>query len=1003
MEETNSTKEKSPFSSVMTLILICFFFSGMTGLIYEILWTRMIVKIIGAAPFAVSIILTVFMGGLGLGSFLAGKTTDLIKHPLKLVRMYGILELAVGVYCLLLPMILTNVKPICEVIYNSLFNHFMLYSFLTFVVCSVLLILPVICMGATLPILCRFYVSRMSHLANRIGRLYGLNTIGAAVGSLLCGFWLINYLGMTGALVFAATINLVIGLVSIVASYKFKTDEGQINQAGEDAFEQSRQEAAVSTYKGTIPAALIIFAVSGFCAMSYEVIWTKLLGLVIGPTTYSFTIVLVTFITCLALGSIFFGWLGDKVEKPIWLLIYTQLAAVLLAMFVSQLLGNSQFFFAKLIYTFQNSFILLSVSKAIILFAFMFLPTVCLGATFPLVGKVCTPSLSRVGKSIGFAYMVNTTGAVLGSFSAGFLLLPLMGKENGLKLVFGIQIFTTLIIAAWLVWINKQDKAKLASVVAPATLGVILCLIFPRWNRASLSMGKYHRLQAISSTIKKTGWLNALWNGSDILDKYKLGKVVYYGDGVAGFTTVLEVQDELGEIDYFMTISGKPDAGTTQDMPTQVLSAHLPIMFHPNPKTVMVLGLASGITAGEALCYPVERLDILEISNQVVEASRFFDQWNGNVLSDPRTDLIIQDGRAHLLLTDRKYDVIISEPSNPWMAGLAALFTKDFFELARDRLYQDGMFAQFIHSYQMDWPSFSMVVRTFANIFPNSVLINTSSNDYLMVGFKGDNGLILNNTERNFQFAQKSQNMTLLNPKSLYGLIVTEDLNGLCGPGPINTDTWPRLEFSAPKTMFASDPAIQENIYAKRSLKSETLSVLEGIIPDVNAQIDFAVLNFSLNTPRTDIINLANATPEQMQRYAKIVTDYCSSHLMDCSILQDETLIRECRSIQIKAIEEKLNTLEDKAAAYYALGTLSRENELWADAEKHYHKALELKPDQALLYNDLGVVLNMQGKLNEAITYYNKALQISPDLQGTRYNLDKALTQQRELYSEPND
>ena len=952
-------------------------------------------------PFAVSIILTVFMGGLGLGSFLAGKTTDLIKHPLKLVRMYGILELAVGAYCLLLPMILTAVEPICAVMYNSLFNYFMLYSFLTFVVCSVLLILPVICMGATLPILCRFYVSRMSHLAGHIGRLYGLNTIGAAVGSLLCGFWLINYLGMTGTLVFAAAINLVIGLVAIGASYKLKTEEGQINQAGEDAFSQSRQEGTVSAYKGTIPASLIVFAVSGFCAMSYEVIWTKLLGLIIGPTTYSFTIVLVTFITCLALGSIYFGRLGDKVEKPIWLLIYTQLAAVLLALLVSQILGNSQFFFAKLIYTFQNSFILLSVSKAVILFAFMFLPTFFLGATFPLVGKICTPSLSRVGKSIGFAYMINTVGAVLGSFCAGFLLLPLMGKENGLKLVFVIQTSTILIIAAWLIWINKQDKVKLASVVAPAALGAILCLFYPSWNREALSMGKYHRLQTFGSEFNKNGWLKALLNGSDIMAKYNLGKVVYYGDGVAGFTTVLEVQDELGKIDYFMAISGKPDAGTVQDMPTQVLMAHFPLIFHPNPKAVMVLGLASGITAGETLCYPIEQLDILEISNQVVKADGFFKPWNSNVLSDPRTELIIQDGRAHLQLTNRKYDVIISEPSNAWMAGLATLFTRDFFELAKDRLNQDGIYAQFLYSYQLNWDSFSMIIRTFADVFPNSILINTSAQDYLLIGCAGDNSLKLDNAERNFKFAQKSKNMTLLNPKSLYGLIATEDIGSLCGPGAINTDAWPRLEYSAPKTMFTYDPIIQENIYSKRRLKPDTITVLGEIFPDVNAQIDFATLVFSLNAPRTDVINLANATPQQKQRYIKFVTDYCSSRLFDCSILQDDALEEECRSIQIKTIEEKLNILEDKASAYITLGDLYRANQLPSDAEKYYYKALELKPDSASLYNNLAVALSMQGKLNEAIVYYNKALQIDPSMEGARQNLNRAQAEQQELILKP--
>jgi spermidine synthase len=474
----------------------------------------------------------------------------------------------------------------------------------------------------------------------------------------------------------------------------------------------------------------------------------------------------------------FFGRLGDRVKKPLWLLIYTQIAAVFLALFVSQLLGNSQFFFAKLIYSFQDNFALLSTAKAVILFIFMFLPTVCLGATFPLVGKVYTQRLSRVGRSIGIAYMINTLGAVLGSFCAGFLLIPLMGKENGLRLVFVLQSSTALIITVWLIWINKQDKLKLVSVVVPAVFVVLLCVEFPSWNRTALSFGRYHRMEEIRSDLERTSWLDALWNGSDILASHRFAKVVYYGDGVAGFTTVLELQDVMGRIDYFMTISGKPDAGTAQDMPTEVFLAHFPLIFHPNPKSVMVLGLASGITAGEALCYPLERLDILEISNEVVKASRFFDSWNGNVLSDPRTELIVQDGRAHLALTDRKYDVIVSEPSNPWMAGLAALFTREFFELARDRLNQDGIFTQFIHSYQMDWPNFSMVTRTFADVFPNSILIKTYLRDYLMIGFKGDNDLKLEVAQRNFQFAQKSRNMTLLNPKSIYGLVITEDLGG---------------------------------------------------------------------------------------------------------------------------------------------------------------------------------------------------------------------------------
>ena len=982
-------------AGIMTLILVCFFFSGLTGLIYEILWTRMIVKIIGGAPFAVSIILTVFMGGLGLGSYLASRTIDRVEQPLRLVRIYGILELAIGCYGLVLPTLLAGFRPLYAVLYNRLFDHFMLYSFLTFVGCCLLLLIPVICMGATLPVLCRFYVTRMSHLGSHVGRLYGLNTIGAAVGALVCGFWLINLLGMRGTLALAVTLNGIIGLVCIVASYRMKAGVVRAGKAAETSAKDAGGALEEPGYKGAAAAALAIFAVSGFCAMAYEVIWTKLLGLIIGPTTYSFTIVLVSFITCLALGSMIFGWLADRIKRPIRLLIYTQLLAALFALLVSQVLGNSQFFFSKLIYHFQDNFALLNILKAVVLFGFMLVPTICLGATFPLVGKIYTQSLSKVGRSIGFAYAINTIGAVLGSFCAGFVLVPLIGKENGLRLVVGIQVFTALVIAAHLMWINKQARLKWVPAGALAVLGLVLCLHFPSWNRTLLSMGRYHRMDKFGEEIEKSGWLEALWRGSDILAEQKVGEIVYYGDGIGGFTVVLQSEDIFGKTNYALVISGKPDAGTRGDMSTQTLSAHFPMIFHRNPRTVMVLGHASGVTAGETLCYPIDRLDVLEISQEVVVASSFFDPWNDNVLSNPKTELIVQDGRAHLQLTKRKYDVIISEPSNPWMAGLAALFTHEFFQLARDRLNDEGIFAQFIHSYQMDWPTFALVGRTFADVFANSILIQTCPGDYLMVGFKGENGLVFDNARRNLRFAQQSKNITLLNARVLYRLVVTEDLHGLCGDGPINTDIWPRLEFAAPKAMFIDDPAIRARIKAKRSLRPETGRIMREVTTDVDAQIDFAELAFSVHYTSAGTVNLSRATPAQRERFFKLVETYCANNEIDYSILPDEQLKRRCRLIQIEGIKNKLGVSTDKTLAYYTLADLYRENRLLADAEGYYLKALQLKPNHAELHNDLAVVLHLRGKLSEAMSCYDEALRLKPDYPEARDNRRKALSQLR--------
>ncbi|GAG13657.1 unnamed protein product, partial [marine sediment metagenome] len=272
-----------------------------------------------------SIVLTIFMGGLGLGSYLASRFIDRIKEPLALVKIYGMLELAIGAYAIVIPLLLTAFRPLQAILYNGLYNHFIIYNLLTFAVCSVILSIPVICMGATLPILCRFYVVRLSHLGTHAGRLYGLNTIGAALGSLVCGFWLIDLWGVSGTLTFAVLVNLMIGISCLTVSYKAKVmyaDTGQKSPGSKKAPLKDETPSHPSERKG----ALVIFVVSGFCAMAYEVIWTRLLGLIVGPTTYSFTIVLVTFITGLALGSMIFGYLADKVKRCIWLLLFTQIA-----------------------------------------------------------------------------------------------------------------------------------------------------------------------------------------------------------------------------------------------------------------------------------------------------------------------------------------------------------------------------------------------------------------------------------------------------------------------------------------------------------------------------------------------------------------------------------------------------------------------------------------------------------------------------------------------------
>lgn len=964
-----------------TLILSCFFISGMTGLTYEILWTRMIVKIIGSAPFAVAIVLTVFMGGLGLGSYLAGRKIDKIKQERDLLRLYGFLEIIIGLYAVVLLILLWAVQPLVSAAYNSFFDQFLLYNLFTFALCFLLLLVPVTCMGATLPVLSRFYVWSLSHLGTHVGRLYGLNTIGAAVGSLLCGFWMISTLGVLGSLALAMLLNIGIGLLCVRAARKMpsRPEDAEPDEAS------SKPPPVTISLRTSIPRwpALVVFAVSGFCAMGYQVIWVKLLGLVIGPTTYSFTIVLVAFITGLALGSLFFGWWSDRRREIYWLLVTTQVAAALTALFVSHLLGNGQVFFSKLIYTYNDSFFALEFFKGLTLFAFLFLPTFCLGATFPLVVRIYTRSLAATGRSVGFAYAVNAVGAVLGSFCAGFILIPLLGKESGISLLVAGQLLVALLVAVIVYLKARANTFIWATVVVLGLAGLVLVPQFPHWDRTLLARSKYHNVN--NPGIMSSSWIQALFNGSEIAAEDARSKLVYFGDGVGGFTTVFEHEaDILGHIQYSMLNSGKVDASTeSRDMITQALLAHYPMLLHPAPKTALVLGLASGVTAGEALLYPLERLDVLEINRQVVAGSRYFDPWNNQVLDDSRTALIIQDGRAHMMLTDRSYDVVISEPSNPWMAGLAALFTLDFFEAVHDRLNDGGIFCQWVHGYQMDWETFALIGRTFDRVFPNSLLVSLDPNDpggdFLLIGTKGDRQLDPATVAGNLQYAGKSTNVTIEGPLFLFRLLATDRIEALCGEGPITSDALPRLEFAAPRQMYEPGSSVSNYVRTKAYLGQSLTALKRQALNDVDAQLDYLAFGLSVGRQFAGVFDSTRATEAQKDRFKRLVQEYCGSHLvLDFEFTGSEQLMSECLDSQIGLVRGRLQESPADSRLYSFLGIAAGKRGDMEEAKAMFSRALELEPASAVAHDNMGVLLAREGNIREAFNHFNTAARLEP-------------------------
>ncbi len=960
----------------------CFFLSGAAGLVYEVIWVRLIDKIIGGAPFAVTTVLSVFMGGLALGSYLSGRIVDRFTRRATLLTLYGVMEIGIGSCAMLVPLLIRAIQPFYHFFYDQLLNHTWAYPLVAFVSSVFILIVPTALMGATLPVLCRFYVMRLDHIGSRTGWLYGLNTIGAALGVILCGFVLIKTLGVSMTLALFASINGLIGLSCILLSRFLPADGMSTVCSHQKKFAKAMVPECSNTHEEFVHWGVLIFVASGFCAMAYEVLWTRLLGLIAGPTTYCFSLVVATFIIGLALGSILFGRLADKTRNALVLLAGTQMAAAMMALAVSQLLGNGQFFFAKLIHTYHDRFSHLLFMQSLVLFSLLLVPTLLLGAAFPLVNRLYVQSIGNMGRRMGTAYALNTVGALTGSFIAGFVLVPWVGKMNGLRLVILLQFCLSGLVLLFLSVKRRKGFPHGLTIAGLIGIGCLVITLFPNWHTDLLSRGWYRDFGALQSDLDCTGWGEAVMKGARRIAGHRQGlDVVFQGESAGGFTTVERETTSMGTVEYAMFNSGKADASSHGDRSTQTLSAHIPMLFHPGAKSVMLLGLASGMTAGEVLLYPVERLDVLEINQAVVTACRnYFFPWNNNCLDDPRTHVMIQDGRNHLALTRQSYDVIISEPSNPWMAGLANLYTLEFFQLARKRLTPKGFFGQWIQAYEMDKKTFSLLGRTFTAVFQNSALIKVGPVDYLMLGFNDEHEkLDWNVAKQNAVHAKKSTLVSFPGIDFLVHLIISEDLRPIFGNGPLHTDNLPYLEFSAPRTMYQESEDIQRMIGGKRWLSADTNRFLNHS-NDNASLMDLVEFAASANVPMFKTVPWLRLEKKEKLRYRKIVDSYCrrvlvpSYDIFDCLDLKTA-----CAGIQAAAIQKKI-TADDHAAAidHYNLALAHIAGGKKMPATDSLRTAIRLDANNEAALTALGLLMAESGSLDKAAQFLNNAIGLAP-------------------------
>lgn len=774
------------------LILGSFFFSGVAGLLYQVVWTRYLALFLGHTSYAVVAVLAAFMGGLALGNAWLGAVADRVRRPL---FFYACLELGIGAFALIFPVYYELVHGAFLTVVRAVEPSGMLRLALQFGFAGITILLPTVLMGATLPALTRFVTGSLSQLRGRVASLYAINSSGAVLGTLCTDWWAIPRLGLEAALYVGAALSIGIGILAVVISRK--TGEGRQRPAPVPAVEPSTGPDELFS-PAELRLALIGIGTSGFVAMVYEVAWTRLLGLAMGSTTHAYSLMLATFISGIAVG----GWIISRWKRQANTLLAFGLAELALA----ATLFISIWFYDLLPWWFvrlgnalarrPEGYPVYELFQALLCYGVMFVPAVCLGTTLPLASRVATTALASTGRSVGRVFAVNTAGTVLGAILGGLVLMPLLGLAHTFAL--GIALNALIGTAILVHRFPRHRSAWFAPAVVLAVSWWAAASLEPRWQRA-FTLGIWRNSVAPPTAAAFR----------DLVDEVDLR---YHRDGAGSTVTVIANPVSRDREQLSLRVNGKTDATSIGDMSTQVLMGHIPLLLKPVSQDALVVGLGSGVTVDSVLRHPgITNVDVVEISPEVVIVARdFFGLVNDHALADPRVHLAVEDAKSFLKLTPRRYDVIITEPSNPWMAGVAAVFSHEYYADARDRLKPGGLVAQWLQVYETSDFIVDTVVNTFSSVFPYVGIWQVGAGDLVLIGSMESLTVDLAAMGQRFDDRMVRADLARIGIHRLQDLLMQELIphgDGAYLPEtspvtPIHSDFHPVLEYAAERAFF---------------------------------------------------------------------------------------------------------------------------------------------------------------------------------------------------------
>jgi spermidine synthase len=785
------------------------FLSGACALVYQTSWLRQFRVIFGTSTYATAAVLAIFMGGLGAGSALLGRRADRSAKPL---AFYGKLEIGIALSAAITPLVILVVRQAYIATGGSSSMGLFLATVVRLLLSALVLAIPTILMGGTLPAAARAVESDDDTGRKRLAFLYGANTLGAVTGTLLATFFLIEHLGNRSTLLLAAVVNVCVGVYAIITAGEVRSAEVRVAE-GEGSHPAPPRSAPVTPRL----AILIASFMTGFVFLLMELVWYRMLSPLLGGTTFMFGLILAVALLGVGLGGAAYSiWGAGRGTMGAFAVTCTLEALLVIAPFA---LGDQLALITLALRTLGSiGFGGHLVAWTLVTVVVVFPPAFVAGVQFPLLISLLGRGEEHVGRDVGAAYAWNTAGAIAGSLLGGFGLLPLLSAPGSWQLVTYLLTLLGLAGVLYAVREGQRTMAIAAGVIAVLALaGTTATGPTAPWRHSGIGAG---RTKMPGTRQEARDWISR-----------ERRTLVWEADGRESTIAL------YAETDLSLIVNGKSDGTARADAGTQVMSGLLPMFLNPAARSVAVVGLGTGTTAGWVASVPnVERVDAIELEPMVVEAAKEYASVNRDAMKNPKVHITLGDAREILVTTRRRYDVIFSEPSNPYRAGIASLYTKEFYAAAAGRLNENGIFAQWMQTYGADADTIRTVYATLSTVFPHIETWWTTRGDLLLVATRKplvhDVELLRERMSREpfrtaIHLAWRVESI-----EGLFGHFVASDLVAatIAKGAELNTDDRTIIEYSFARALSGGSFSTISLMQAAQRLKGDRPAHLRGAI-----------------------------------------------------------------------------------------------------------------------------------------------------------------------------